>query len=66
MKKQYDKIKQNNKDIIGENEETKKDEEEKDKEENIDIDISGQAFNNKLEELSKLAKTTQLDYFFNC
>ena len=64
MKKQYDKIKQNNKDIIEENEETKKDEEEKDKEENIDIDISGQAFNNKLEELSKLAKTTQLDYFF--
>ena len=64
MKKQYDKIKQNNKDIIQENEEPKKDEEEKDKEENIDIDISGQAFNNKLEELSKLAKTTQLDYFF--
>ena len=64
MKKQYDKIKQNNKDIIEENEEPKKDEEEKDKEENIDIDISGQAFNNKLEELSKLAKTTQLDYFF--
>jgi len=64
MKKQYDKIKQNNKDIIQENEGPKKDEEEKDKEENIDIDISGQAFNNKLEELSKLAKTTQLDYFF--
>ena len=64
MKKQYDKIKQNNKDIIEESEEPKKDEEEKDKEENIDIDISGQAFNNKLEELSKLAKTTQLDYFF--
>ena len=33
-------------------------------EENIVIDLSGQAFNTKLEELSKLAKTTQLDYFF--
>ena len=38
---------------------------DKDKqEENIDVDISGKAFNDKLEELSKLAKTTQLDYFF--
>ena len=67
MKKEYDKIKETNKNIITKDLEQKEEQEEqkeKDNEENIVVDISGQAFNTKLEELSKLAKTTQLDYFF--
>ena len=72
MKEQYDKIKLNNNDIIEKEEKeihNKKEiiQEDTDKdreEEKIDVDISGKAFNDKLEELSKLAKTTQLDYFF--
>ena len=71
MKNQYDKIKINSK--IEENEEKiknklskekPKEEPEEEEEEEINIDVSGKAFNEKLEELSKLAKTTQLDYFF--
>ena len=70
MKNQYDKIKINSK--IEENEEKIKNklskekpkEESEEEEEENNIDVSGKAFNDKLEELSKLAKTTQLDYFF--
>ena len=68
MKKQYDKIKINDDNIKEEQNQNKNNinnkKEEKEEEENIKVDLSGQAFNNKLEELSKLAKTTQLDYFF--
>ena len=61
IKKQYDKVKINNKLLEDDKEKENQEEEEQDK---IEVDISGQAFNDKLEELSKLAKTTQLDYFF--
>ena len=68
MKKQYDKIEINDDNIKEEenqnNNNINNKKEEKEEEENIKVDLSGQAFNNKLEELSKLAKTTQLDYFF--
>ena len=68
MKKQSDKIKINDNTIKEEenqnNNNINNKKEEKEEEENIKVDLSGQAFNNKLEELSKLAKTTQLDYFF--
>ena len=72
MKNQYDKVKQNSK--IEEDaekkpkkkfqKEKKSEDEEEEEEEEKNVDISGKAFNEKLEELSKLAKTTQLDYFF--
>ena len=79
MKNKYDKIKNNSKieeNIEKEEKEEKlkkkeskkkkkdESEEEENEEEETKIDISGKAFNEKLEELSKLAKTTQLDYFF--
>ena len=41
-----------------------KEEPVEDEEEKINVDVNGKAFNDKLEELTKLAKTTQLDYFF--
>ena len=72
MKNQYDKVKQNSK--IEEDTEKKpkkkfqkekeSEDEDEEEEEEKNVDISGKAFNEKLEELSKLAKTTQLDYFF--
>ena len=71
MKKQYDKVKINNKEKIEEDEERPKnkllkgkEESEDNEEEEDNYNMNDKAFNEKLEELSKLAKTTQLDYFF--
>ena len=71
MKKQYDKVKINNKEKIEEEEEKPKkkvlkgkEESEDNEEEEENYNMNDKAFNEKLEELSKLAKTTQLDYFF--
>ena len=73
IKKQYDKVKLNSKDILEDKEEKEnfwklsskeKQEEKNEEEEEINYNMNDKAFNEKLEELSKLAKTTQLDYFF--
>ena len=63
MKKEYDKLKITPESISDEKPEDKPDDKQEEDTNQV-IDLSGEAFNNKLEELSKLAKTTQLDYFF--
>ena len=65
IKKAYDKIKFTNKDEkVDKDPKLQKKEEPEENEEEENYNMNDIAFNEKLEELSKLAKTTQLDYFF--
>ena len=65
IKKAYDKIKFTNKDEkVDKDSKLQKKEEPEENEEEENYNMNDIAFNEKLEELSKLAKTTQLDYFF--